>query len=76
MNQVIAFPTDPEQWIYAKARELESQMPKPSEAIIMYMTPEDKAITALEMEVHCLRQAIKAYSDLLKKFQNNPKNRE
>lgn len=70
-----AFPVDPEQWIYAKTSELIQQATEQRvHARSRYMTPEDKAIEALEIEVLCMRLAIRRFTELYKKFLENPQN--
>lgn len=70
------FPHNPEQWIYAKAAEYEKVMPKLPQHKLIFTTPEDIAIAKLEMEIHCLKIAIKDFNTLYNKFKENPQNAE
>lgn len=65
-----AFPQDPEQWIYNKAREYEIKLPVKLEAPY---TTEERTIALLRHEVKCLKLALRDFNNLYKKFKENQK---
>lgn len=67
-----AFPTDPEQWIYNRAEQIEKSLSKKQRWFIgkTYLDPE---AAKLAVEIHCLEKAISAFNNLYTKFKENQK---